>query len=521
MPNVYTSTASTHRVTLGALLSVLVLALALRLWGITFGLPYTYHPDEYIFIHSAQSIFKTGDLNPRFFEYPSLFFYLNALAYIPYYAIGYLAGVFHSPADIPEPLTLTMGVGYAPMPSVILLGRALTTLFGCLSVLFVFWIGLRLTRRPGVGLFAAVLMSISPTNVAQSRYVTPDTFLTTFILFAFLGAVFVLQRGALRDYALAGLGFGLVVSTKYNGLVILVALLVAHGLRFPRSFFNRSFWLALGVSLLTFVCTTPFFILDFPTIAQGFMAKIQHYGGGHTGMEGNALGWYLAYLWRVEGPLSLVALTVMVGSVVKRSPVWFLVSVFPAVYFVFISLFVVRNDRTLMPVTPFLFVLAAYGTVTVFDKLKTMSPSLRWIGGGVAILIGGLCLAIPTSQTVLAATRLTTVDSRETARSWINQQVPPGARIAFEAYSPFVDPQKFTALPVGRMIDHDLQWYIDQQVEYLVFSQGMFRRFYADPVRYAQQVEAYDQFFNQLQLLHVFTDGGYEIRIYRTTPQTH
>jgi len=67
------------------LIGVTLLAISLRIWGINFGLPYLYHPDEPVGVRIAQRMFKTGDLNPHFYHWPSLTFYINALAYIPYY----------------------------------------------------------------------------------------------------------------------------------------------------------------------------------------------------------------------------------------------------------------------------------------------------------------------------------------------------------------------------------------------------------------------------------------------------
>ncbi|MGB3058399.1 MAG: hypothetical protein WBE17_01555, partial [Anaerolineae bacterium] len=50
-----------------ALAAILLIAVALRLWGINFGLPYLYHPDEPGYVAIAQNMVKTGDLNPHFF----------------------------------------------------------------------------------------------------------------------------------------------------------------------------------------------------------------------------------------------------------------------------------------------------------------------------------------------------------------------------------------------------------------------------------------------------------------------
>jgi len=47
------------------LIGVTLLAISLRIWGINFGLPYLYHPDEPVAVRIAQRMFETGDLNPR------------------------------------------------------------------------------------------------------------------------------------------------------------------------------------------------------------------------------------------------------------------------------------------------------------------------------------------------------------------------------------------------------------------------------------------------------------------------
>jgi hypothetical protein len=62
------------------IVSTMLLGGIFRLLGIWKGLPYIYYPDEPVSIGIVQNIFKTGNLNPHFFNYPSLFYYLNALA---------------------------------------------------------------------------------------------------------------------------------------------------------------------------------------------------------------------------------------------------------------------------------------------------------------------------------------------------------------------------------------------------------------------------------------------------------
>jgi hypothetical protein len=65
------------------------------------------------------------------------------------------------------------------------------------------------------------------------------------------------------------------------------------------------------------------------------------------------------------------------------------------------------------------------------------------------------------------------------------------------------------------MIDHDPEWYSEQGFDYLIFSQGMYGRFYQEPQRYGSQVSEYDKLFGRFQSVRLFKDGGYEVRVYR------
>src|SRR5919202_716248 len=53
---------------------IIVVALALRLYGLRYGLPAVYNPDE-VAIMSRALAFAKGDLNPHNLLYPSFYFY--------------------------------------------------------------------------------------------------------------------------------------------------------------------------------------------------------------------------------------------------------------------------------------------------------------------------------------------------------------------------------------------------------------------------------------------------------------
>jgi len=336
-------------------------------------------------------MFKTGDLNPHFFDWPSLTLYINALAYIPYYLGGKMMGVFHSPADIPGPIILAMGVGQVPMSTTFLLGRILTATFGSAAVALVFLSGRQLTKKTTVGLLAALMMAISPTSVANSRFITPDTFLVFFVLLSFWGSVGIFQQGETRHYIVAGIASGLAASSKYNGALIVLSVVLGHFLRCGlRGFKERRLYLTLALSAAAFFVTTPFALLDHQKFLANLQVVARHYATGHAGMEGNTLNWHLAYLWRVEGPVALLAVLEVLRGIYARSKQTVLLSAFPLVYFSFISSFVVRNDRTLLPLTPFLFVLASSLLVNLFRQTNTRCRTPDWYtANGFEYLIFG------------------------------------------------------------------------------------------------------------------------------------
>lgn len=499
------------------LAGVLLVTLALRLWGIAFGLPYLYHPDEPGYVSIVQNIFKTGDLNPHFFNYPSLFFYLNALAYVPYYLAGKLIGTFGSVADIAGPILLIGGSGKTALPSTFLLGRGLSVTFGVAAVVLTFHMGRQITGRTAVGVLAALFLAFSPTHIANSRFVAPDVFLTFFVLLAAWLAFRVYASGRTTDYLLAGAAIGLVGSTKYNGVIIAVVLLTAHFLR--HGFKGLTEWrlyLAPAAAAVAFLATTPFALLDPIHFLEGVRIEAQHYATGHPGGTGSTLLWYLDYLWNTEGPAILVSALAIVWGICRRSkPIW-LLAVYPVTYFTFISMFVVHNDRTLLPLLPFLFLLAAAALVSLYGWARTQAHMRgAWIGAFIVLIL--LSLALPLTRALADNVRLTTPNSLETARVWIERNAPPGAHFAVESYSPYVDPQHFVVQGLYKLNDRSPDWYVSEGYDYIVVSQRMFRRFYADPVKFAGEIVRYEALFSAFEEVKVFTDGGYEVRVYRVS----
>jgi Dolichyl-phosphate-mannose-protein mannosyltransferase len=98
--------------------------------------------------------------------------------------------------------------------------------------------------------------------VAYAHYLTVDMPLLFWMLAAIWAAYRLTSDPSARNYASAGFLIGIAIATKYNGLAVGIALLVAHffatkGASFRRMILSRQLGIALGMALLGFLFGCP------------------------------------------------------------------------------------------------------------------------------------------------------------------------------------------------------------------------------------------------------------------------
>ncbi len=486
---------------------LLLIGGALRFAGIGYGLPYTYRVDEPTMVSIALKIFQSGDLHPHWFGYPSLMFYLNAVIYAIYFWIGRLFGVFVTPTDLAFPEIITAGVGRAPLPSLFLLSRGLTALLGTACIGLTYLIGRRIDERASVALIAAAIVAVSPAAVQSSQSVTPDTFALFFILLSFLGTFWIASDPRSRNYIFAGAAAGLAISSKYNAALIILPMVAAHFARFGwHGLTRKELYIGFGATALGFLLTTPFAILDWRGFLQSStLGAYQYAVEGHQGQEGNAFLWYIAYLNDVEGWFGILAVLQAVYLLIIRPKSGLVLLIFPTIYFASISQLVIRNERTMMLIIPYIALLAAMFVLNLHAWALRAGIPRAW--SAIGVLAGcALMLAVPARNALAADSRLGQIEVREIARRWLDVNLPPGARVAVESYSPYVDTRRFVVQGVYGMAERTSDWYLQNGFEYLVFSK----------VIYGSQPAKYAEFFSRFSLAMSFVENADEIRIYKT-----
>ena len=345
--------------------AMLVAGAAIRAYGSNFGLPYVYHPDEPAIVDVALRIERTGDFNPHWFNYPSLYMYVQFGIIVLMRAWAGLHG-----------LALD---GLTAQGMIYQAGRLVTVLIGTATIAVVYATGRRLFNER-VGLWAALILAGTALHIEHSHYITTDVPCAFFAVGCLCFAARALDTRSLADLTLSALMAGLAAGAKYNaGLV-----LVTTGLAF---LLTRRHWrelldpaliaIPLGAAV-GFLGSTPYAIFDYDAFKKGVEAEIEHYRLGHHGAEGSDnWRWFALYLYR-EGMYPILAWTTALGmicaAVVRRTRKDLLLLPFPLLYYAMLSVQRVRFARNLMPIVPFLAIFAARLTAEVLDSLAARIP---------------------------------------------------------------------------------------------------------------------------------------------------
>src|SRR4051812_4766781 len=197
-----------------ALPLTLVIAALLRLWALRQGVPFAVQVDEPEVLLRAVRMMRTGDLSPHFYDYPTLYMYLQAIVAALRFLIGAMRGEWAALAQ-------------APPEAFYVWGRALTALFGTATVWIVYRAGTRWDE--GTALLAAIMFAVMPLHVRESHFILTDVPATFFVMLTLLLALRAHERATPWTFALAGAAAGLAAGTKYNGGVAIVIPLIACG----------------------------------------------------------------------------------------------------------------------------------------------------------------------------------------------------------------------------------------------------------------------------------------------------
>ena len=406
-----------------AIFIVIVLAgLILRLWGLGFGLPFSFHQDEPVVVNHALA-YGTGDLNPHFFAIPPLTSYLLFIVYGILFILGKLTGAWAGAEDF--------AVQFFKDPTVFyLVGRFFIGVIpGILCVIFTYQLAKKFSSARSA-LYSSAIMALSFLNVANSHYIYTDMLLVMFTILAYKAFFSCYEKPAMKNYLIAGIFLGLATGTKYNAALLAIPYLFTHfvasyrsGEKWQNTIFSGKLWIGILSAAVTVLLVNPFMVLDLP----GFLSSFTKQTGAFLYM-----GWghHLTYslFEGISTPLTLVGIAGLLALCFRRR-MWGVIFVsFPIILYVLMVFKSQPFPRYVLHLVPFLAVGASY---LIFEYLYDFFtfPLFRKL-----IVFIAICWLIPTSVKAVKADMLfSSQDTRIIAANWIKGNLPEGTKIACDS----------------------------------------------------------------------------------------
>ena len=425
---------------------------------------YTFHPDERTLIEAALALWNP--LHPPLTVYGMLPLYL-------------LRGSLSLFASLP-PWSAEMLGDPAVARRAYHVARTLSILVSCLTLVLIWWLGLRLFDRWVAGL-GALLAACAPLAIQLAHFYTVDGLFTLMSLAACAALLVALENSDRRWYILCGILIGGAAAVRLNGLLLGGVLLIGHLLRQRdwRSLLQSRLWLAGGAALLTLAALQPFLVAQ-PSlllraestddlayalrIARGEVLVIWSLADLHT----------LPYLhhWRhlwpqvVGWPLTLSFAAGIGYALWRREWRSQLVLVWCGIYFLTIGGLHAKPVRYLLPLLPFLCLLAAAVGAAALKNRR-----YRLVGA----LAGAAVLLYTTAYGLAFSSIYTREDSRIQAGRWIAAHLPAGSRIGVErgafAVTPLISQKSYNPLLLGANTLFESRGYLTCRAG-LAFLQG-------------------------------------------------
>ena len=478
----------------------LVAAALLRFWALSQGVPFSVQVDEPEVMIRAVGMMKTGDLNPRFFDYPALYMYMEAMVAVVRFLVGAMQGQWSSLAQ-------------APTEAFYLWGRALTAVMGTATVWVVYRVGLRWSRP--VALLAAVMFAVMPLHVRESHFVLTDVPMTFFVMLTLLMSLRGHERSTLRAFALAGAAAGLAGATKYNGVLAIVIPLLACAMT-PATRPSRiaaMLWIVVA-AVATFLAAAPYTLIDLPTFLNQFARLSAEY---RTAATFDDPVW-LIYLKHLRNALRwpgtvIVAAGVILGLFKAAAgpdrAKWALIAIFPLLYFRFISNQTLFFGRYLLPLLPFLSLLGAAAIAELVRQLR-LTPVAPAARRAVIILLTVVAIAPPAYTSIAFNANAAKVWTTEQAYKYVMTQVPAGAKVALESRQILLPQEIYNAMYLPQLRLRPFEYYVDGGVEYFVASSQCYGPYFEKdgPQKYPAEHADYMRIFNQTQEVARFTPSG-------------
>lgn len=278
---------------------ILVYAIFIRLLGASPGYP-TIHQDEPTLTEATRKLILEHNFKPDNYYYgsllPILYAIMDIVFFIPILFLtfpfthfdeiitgGFLEFFHYFYRELSRNASISdVSHNYFPYWT-----RYDTAFLSSFTVIPIYFLGKKLFNKE-TGLVAAFLTAINYRHVLSSNFALADAPAALFASLSILLSVMCLEKPTMKRYIYAGIGLGCAFSVKYF-IYIIPAFIICHCIaswkhtrgawymKLLGIVFQKSIYLTIVVSVLTFVCINPFLFLDKKTASSQLAYNAMRY----------------------------------------------------------------------------------------------------------------------------------------------------------------------------------------------------------------------------------------------------
>ncbi len=476
---------------LSALLIAIIVLLGglLRAYGLGFGLPSNYHPDEVPKVNAIMRMVDQGNLDPQYFLHPSLLLYSS-------YGLNKLFHFF--------------GMGGTFRETAFFAGRCVSATAGTLSLYLVYRTGAYLFNRRA-GLISAALLAVFPLHVTCSRYMKEDALLLFFVLLALVITLKAVYEDRPRLLILAGFVSGVSASSKYSGMLTILIVGAAPWLKSRTILPDWSYFFhacaAGAVAPLGFIMCTPYSVITPEKFLKDFNSERHHMERGHT-VPFDAWSQYWTYhYWRSIVPgVGIVAAVLAVIAAGAMLCSWYIEGLFVVGL---ICMFYLpaewvkakpapQPERYILPCLPFI----ALASAALTEKLRR--TKLR-VAMPIVLIAAFL---VPAVRSVQLASEVA-VDTRDEMAQWMIENLPHGSTVLLDwkPYCPRFWHDEFKVVWVPRatiLANLSIGNLKASNGDYLVLSSLFYDRYFSQPNLDPALRERFREVFGRVPIIKEF-----------------
>jgi len=444
------------------LLSIIfIVAFFVRFWGIWFDLPYLYTTEEYKTVNYALRMGANKNLNPHFFNYPSLYLYFTLFISGCYFIVGKILGIFSNANDF--------AYSFLKNPTALyIILRTLSAIWST-GILIILYLIAKKIWSYEAGIFAVLLMIFIPSVIESSHLIQPNLTSVFFVLLSFYFLITFLQTGQKKFFFISSILTGLAISTFYTAIPLILLLPVIYWLNLKKiKPLDRILWTGIFLVILFFIIGTPYSLFDYKTFLNDFIA--------HTSPQGKSIyQGFLQVLYNflfianrghitsAYGPpfIGIICFLGIILLLKEKKIENYIIILATIVFSIPVVFYHSSGAGYLFPAFPFFILAGARLTETIYKKIR---PKFLFNSLFLIILIPSIlfCIKLDSSYTLK--------DTRTVAKEWIEKNIPYGTKILIDMY-PHSPPIKETKEQLERLykraveLNHYKKEYLKYQLD--------------------------------------------------------